>query len=75
VFFYFSLDYFVPALFDFVALGLISSVLCQEIGWKELPSVSFYGCCQLIMLVIMIMRFHVTDMHVINLCLQSHMLF
>ena len=36
-FFNFSLDYFILALFDFVVLCLISSVLCQEIGWKELP--------------------------------------
>ena len=35
-FFYFSLDYFVLALFDFFVLGLVSSVLYQEIGWKEL---------------------------------------
>jgi len=34
VFFWFSLDYFVPVLFAFVVLGLISSVLSQEIGWK-----------------------------------------
>ena len=37
VFLNFSLDYFILALFDFVVLGLISSVLRQEIGWKELP--------------------------------------
>ena len=31
----FSLDYFVLVLFAFVVLGLVSSVLCQEIGWEE----------------------------------------
>jgi len=31
----FSLDYFVPLLFAFVVLDLVSSVLCQEIGWEE----------------------------------------
>ena len=35
VFFWFSLDYFVLVLFAFVMLGLVSSVLCQEIGWEE----------------------------------------
>jgi len=33
--FWFSLDYFVLALFAFVVLGFVSSVLCQEIGWEE----------------------------------------
>jgi len=33
--FWFSLDYFVLVLFAFVVLGLVSSVLCQEIGWEE----------------------------------------
>jgi len=33
--FCFSLDYFVPVLFAFVVLGLVSSVLRQEIGWEE----------------------------------------
>jgi len=31
VFFSFSLDYFVLVLFAFIVLGLVSSVLCQEI--------------------------------------------
>jgi len=26
---------FVPVLFDVIVLNLVSSVLCQEIGWKE----------------------------------------
>ena len=30
-----SLDYFVLVLFAFVVLGLVSSVLRQEIGWEE----------------------------------------
>ena len=30
----FSLDYFVPV-FAFAVLGLVSSVLCQELGWEE----------------------------------------
>ena len=34
-FFCFILDYFVLALFAFVVLGLVSSVLCQDIGWEE----------------------------------------
>ena len=33
VFFCFNLEYF--AVFAFVVLGLVSAVLCQEIGWKE----------------------------------------
>ena len=35
VFFWFSLDYFVLVLFAFVVLDLVSSALCQEIGWEE----------------------------------------
>jgi len=35
VFFWSSLDYFVLVLFAFVVFGLVSSVLCQEIGWEE----------------------------------------
>jgi len=35
MFFRFSLDYFVPLLFAFVVSYLLSSVLCQEIGWEE----------------------------------------
>jgi len=35
VFFCFRLDYFVFVLFAFVVLGLVSSLLCQQIGWKE----------------------------------------
>jgi len=35
VLFWFSLDYFVLVLFTFVALGLVPSVLRQEIGWEE----------------------------------------
>ena len=35
VFFWFSLDCFVLVLFAFVALGLVSSVLCREIGYEE----------------------------------------
>jgi len=31
MFFWFSLDYFVLVLFAFVVLGLVSSMLCQEI--------------------------------------------
>ena len=31
----FSLDYFVLVLFVIIVLGLISSVLCQNIGWEE----------------------------------------
>jgi len=34
-FFWFSFDYFVLVLFDFVVWGLVSSVLRQEIGWEE----------------------------------------
>jgi len=33
--FCFILDYFVPLLFAFVVLRLVSSVLRQDIGWKE----------------------------------------
>ena len=33
--FWFSLDYFVLALFSFVVLGLVCSVLRQEIGWVK----------------------------------------
>jgi len=33
--FWFSLDYFVLVSFAFVALGLDSSVLPQDIGWEE----------------------------------------
>ena len=35
VFFYFSLGHFVLVLLAFVGLCLVSSVLSQEIGWKE----------------------------------------
>ena len=35
MFFWFSLNYFVLVLFAFVVLDLVSSVLCQEIGWEE----------------------------------------
>ena len=35
MFFWFSLAYFVLALFAFVVLGLVSSVLCQEVGLEE----------------------------------------
>jgi len=35
VFFGFSLDYFVLVSFAFIVLDLVSSVLCQEIGWEE----------------------------------------
>ena len=28
-------EYFVLVLFAFVALGLVSSLLCQEIGWEK----------------------------------------
>jgi len=31
----FSVDYFVLVLFAFVVLGLVSSVLSQEIDWEE----------------------------------------
>jgi len=33
--FRFCLDYFVLVMFAFVVLGLVSSVLRQEIGWEE----------------------------------------
>ena len=33
--FWFTLDYFVLVLFALVVLGLVSSVLCQEVGWEE----------------------------------------
>jgi len=33
--FWFRLDYFVLVLFHFVVLGLVSSILCQKIGWEE----------------------------------------
>ena len=32
----FSLDCFLLVLFAVIVLGLISSVLCHEIGWEEL---------------------------------------
>ena len=35
VFLVYSLHYFVPVLYAFVVLGLVSSVLRQEIGWEE----------------------------------------
>jgi len=35
MFFCFSLDNFVLALFAFVVLGLVSSVLSHEIAWEE----------------------------------------
>jgi len=35
VFFWFGLDYFVVVLFSFVVLGLVTSVLCHQIGWEE----------------------------------------
>ena len=35
VFFWFSLDYFVLALFAFAVLGFVSSVLRHETGWEE----------------------------------------
>jgi len=34
-FFSVSFDYFIPVLRDFVVLGLLSSILSQEIGWEE----------------------------------------
>jgi len=33
--FWFSLDCFVLVLFAFVVLGLVSPVLCHEVGWEE----------------------------------------
>jgi len=33
-FFWFGLKYFVHDWFAFVVLGLVSSALCQEIGWE-----------------------------------------
>jgi len=33
--YWFSLDYFVLVLFAFIVLGLVSSVLRQEIDWEE----------------------------------------
>jgi len=35
VFFWFSFDYFVLVLFSFVVLGLVSSILRQEIGLEK----------------------------------------
>jgi len=35
VFFHVILGHFVPVLLAFVVLGLVSSVLSQEIGWEE----------------------------------------
>jgi len=35
VFFHVNLGYFVHVLLAFVVLGLVSSVLSQEIGWEE----------------------------------------
>ena len=35
VFFWLSMDYFVLILLAFVALGLVFSVLCQELGYDE----------------------------------------
>jgi len=35
VFFWFGLDYFVLVSFALGVLGLVSSVLCREIGWEE----------------------------------------
>ena len=32
---YVSFDHFIPVLLAFVVLGLVSSVLSQEIGWEE----------------------------------------
>jgi len=40
--FRFSLDYFVLALFAFVVLDLVSSVLCQEIGQEELFEITYF---------------------------------
>ena len=77
-----SVDSFMLALSDinyskFCRSSLSASYVGQSLskGLCGQDIMSFYGCCQLIMLVIMVMRFHVTDMHVINLCLQSHILF
>ena len=41
MFFCFSLDYFVLALFAFVVLGLVSSVLCQEVGWEDVSKMTY----------------------------------
>ena len=35
MFFHVSLGHFVPVLLAFVILGLVSSVLRQEIGWEQ----------------------------------------
>jgi len=35
VFAWYSLDYIPLVLFAIVVLGLVSSVLCQQVGWKE----------------------------------------
>jgi len=40
VFFWFTLDYFVPVLFAFVLLGLDSSALCQEIGHENVFAIT-----------------------------------
>jgi len=34
VFFWFSLDFVIIVFFAFVVLDLVSSLLCQEIGWE-----------------------------------------
>ena len=33
--FWFRLDYLILVLFNFVVLGIVSSVLRQEIGWQK----------------------------------------
>jgi len=35
MFFYIIFDHFIPILFAFVVLGLVSSVPSQENGWEE----------------------------------------
>ena len=40
--FYVSLDQFIPELLAFVVLDLVSSVLSQEIGWKNVSKMTYF---------------------------------
>jgi len=42
VFLWFSLDYFVLVLLAFVVLGLVSSMLCQEMTRKNVSEMTYY---------------------------------
>jgi len=47
VFFFFSFTFFVLVLFSFVVLDLVSLVLCQKIGWKNVSELTIFwrvGC-------------------------------